>query len=73
MPFQYKRILLIGATSGIGEALGRRFVKEGSYVIAVGRRKDKLEEFVHRNGKDHAAAVPFDITELDKIPNFVQK
>ena len=73
MPFQYKRILLIGATSGIGEALGHRFVKEGSFVIAVGRRKDKLEEFVHRSGKDRAAAVPFDITEIDKIPNFVQK
>ncbi|MCJ1250721.1 hypothetical protein MMC30_007949 [Trapelia coarctata] len=71
MPFQYKRILLIGATSGIGEALGDRFVQEGSSVIAVGRRKEKLEEFVHRHGKDKASAVPFDITELDKIPNFV--
>ena len=73
MPFQYKKVLVIGATSGIGEALADRMIQEGSYVIAVGRRKDKLEEFVHRHGKDKSSAVPFDITEMEKIPNFVTK
>ena len=73
MPFQYKKVLVIGATSGVGEALAERMIKEGAYVIAVGRRKEKLEEFVHRNGKDKASAVPFDITEMEKIPNFVIK
>lgn len=73
MPFQYKKILVVGATSGIGLALADRMIKEGANVIAVGRRKDKLEEFVHRHGKDKASAVPFDITELDKIPNFATK
>ncbi|MCJ1290870.1 hypothetical protein MMC34_002412 [Xylographa carneopallida] len=71
MPFQYKRVLVIGGTSGIGEALATRFIEEGSKVIVVGRRKDKLEEFVHKHGKDNSTAVPFDITEIDKIPNFV--
>jgi len=73
MPFPYKRVLIIGATSGIGEALAAKLVDEGSNVIVVGRRKEKLEEFVHKHGKDKATAVPFDITELDKIPNFVTK
>ena len=73
MPFQYKRVLVIGATSGIGEALATRFVQEGSSVIVVGRRKEKLEEFVHKHGKDKATAVPFDITEMEKIPNFITK
>ncbi|KAL8707744.1 MAG: hypothetical protein Q9220_007264 [cf. Caloplaca sp. 1 TL-2023] len=71
MPFPYKRVLVIGATSGIGEALASRIIQEGSKVIAVGRRKEKLEDFVHKHGKDKATAVPFDITEMDKIPNFV--
>ncbi|KAL8815911.1 MAG: hypothetical protein Q9223_005002 [Gallowayella weberi] len=70
MPFPYKRVLCIGATSGIGEALASRFVEEGAHVIVVGRRKDKLEAFVHQHGKDKATAVPFDITEMEKIPNF---
>lgn len=73
MPFPYKRVLVIGATSGIGEALASRLIQEGAEVIVVGRRKEKLEEFVHKHGKDKATAVPFDITELDKIPNFATK
>ncbi|KAL8780274.1 MAG: hypothetical protein Q9213_006550 [Squamulea squamosa] len=70
MPFPYKRVLVIGATSGIGEALASRIVEEGANVIVVGRRKKNLEAFVHKHGKDRATAVPFDITELEKIPNF---
>ena len=73
MPFQYKKILVIGATSGIGKALASRFVQEGSFVIVVGRRKENLEAFVHEYGSDKASAVPFDVTDLDKIPNFVTK
>ncbi|KAL8842028.1 MAG: hypothetical protein Q9176_002966 [Flavoplaca citrina] len=70
MPFPYKRVLVIGATSGIGEALADRIVEEGASVIVVGRRKENLEAFVHKHGKDRATAVPFDITEMEKIPNF---
>ncbi len=73
MPFQYKRVLVIGATSGIGKALASRLVQEGSSVVVVGRRKENLEEFVHEHGHDKATAVPFDVTELDKIPNLVTK
>jgi short-subunit dehydrogenase involved in D-alanine esterification of teichoic acids len=70
MGFQYKKVLLIGATSGIGRALAERFINEGSYVIAVGRRKEKLEELVHKYGHDKVSAVPFDITKMNAIPAF---
>ena len=73
MAFPYKRVLIIGATSGIGEALASRIVQNGSSVIVTGRRKERLADFVHKHGKDKATAVPFDITELDKIPNFAAK
>ena len=73
MPFIYEKVLVIGATSGIGEALASRFVQEGSTVIVSGRRKENLEAFVHRHGKDKASAVPFDITEIEKIPAFATK
>jgi len=71
MPFPYKKVLVIGATSGIGEAMASRLVQEGSSVIVVGRRKENLESFVHKHGNDKSSAVSFDITELEKIPNFV--
>lgn len=73
MPFPYKKVLVTGASSGIGRALASRLVQEGSSVIVVGRRKENLAEFVHEHGKDKASAVPFDVTELEKIPNFVTK
>ncbi|MCJ1349922.1 hypothetical protein MMC31_008165 [Peltigera leucophlebia] len=70
MSWPFKKVLIIGATSGIGEALAARCVKAGSNVIVSGRRTDKLEEFIHRHGKDKCSAFQFDITELAKIPSF---
>ena len=64
MPFQYKKVLVIGATSGIGKALASRLVQEGSYVIVVGRRKENLEAFVHEHGSEKASAVPFQMKSL---------
>ena len=63
-------MLVIGATSGIGEALAIRCVEAGSTVIVSGRRKDKLASIVQKYGHGKASAVPFDITEIDKIPHF---
>lgn len=63
-------MLAIGITSGVGRALAERFINEGSYVIAVGRRKEKQAELVHRHGHDKVSAVPFDITKLTPISAF---
>jgi len=71
MAFPYKHILLIGATAGIGRALANHFVKEDRKVIAVGRRQEKLDEFIQKHGESKASSIAFDITELDKIPAFV--
>ena len=73
MPFQYKHILVIGATSGIGAAMANRFVQEGSKVIAVGRRQDRLDDFVHRHGSEKASAARFDITNRQNMDEFVKE
>ncbi|KAF2099345.1 NAD(P)-binding protein [Rhizodiscina lignyota] len=73
MAFPYKKILVIGATSGIGEALSARFVENGIFVIVTGRRKERLDSFVEKHGKDKAAAEVFDIAQLDKIPHFARE
>lgn len=72
MPLKYHKILIIGATSGIGLAYAERAVQEGKKVIIVGRRKENLDEFVKKNGADKVDAVPFDITQLDRIPGFAK-
>lgn len=73
MPFPYKNVLVIGATSGIGLALAERLIENGSKVIAVGRRQENLNSFVQKHGGSKAASVNFDITDLEGIPSFVKK
>ncbi|KAI1643195.1 NAD(P)-binding protein [Daldinia loculata] len=43
MSSRINTILIIGATSGIGEAFARRFHSLGKKVIVTGRRQDKLD------------------------------
>ena len=39
-----KAIVVTGASSGMGKAIVELFVKEGASVVAVARRKERLEE-----------------------------
>lgn len=73
MSFQYKHVLMVGATSGIGAALADRLVQEGSKVIAVGRRQDRLDDFVRQHGKDKVSSYKFDITDKQKLDGFVKE
>ena len=73
MPFQYKDVLMIGATSGISAGLADRLVSEGSKVIAVGRRQARLDEFVNKHGKDKANGVKSHISDRGNIDSFVSK
>ncbi|CEL11155.1 hypothetical protein ASPCAL14260 [Aspergillus calidoustus] len=72
MAFPYKKILLIGATSGIGRALAGSLVENGRFVIAVGRRQENLDSFVREYGTAKAAAFQFDISKLDAIAAFAK-
>lgn len=70
MPFPYKKVLIIGATSGIGKALATKLVENGTQVIISGRRKENLDAFVQQHGSDKVMTKVFDITRLEKvIPN----
>jgi short-subunit dehydrogenase involved in D-alanine esterification of teichoic acids len=73
IPFPYKRVVVVGATSGIGKAMADRLVREGVKVVAVGRRKDRLDEFVRTHGSDKASSAVFDIAETNKIPGFARE
>ncbi|KQY50882.1 SDR family oxidoreductase [Nocardioides sp. Root140] len=53
--------LVTGATSGIGRAVARALVTQGSHVVAVGRRRDRLEELAEELG-DSCHPVVADLT-----------
>ncbi|OJJ04189.1 hypothetical protein ASPVEDRAFT_135508 [Aspergillus versicolor CBS 583.65] len=70
MSFPYKHCLAIGATSGIGRALASRLIEAGIKVTVVGRRQERLDEFVNSHGHENAKGVAFDIARLEDIPRF---
>lgn len=83
MPFPYTHILIIGATSGIGLALATRLAETGIKITAVGRRQDRLDDFVQKHNHNHKQhdqsqhaepkirGVQFDISHRKDIPGFV--
>jgi NAD(P)-dependent dehydrogenase (short-subunit alcohol dehydrogenase family) len=69
-----KRILLTGASSGIGAVAAERLAAEGATVIAVARREILLAELVDRitAAGGNATAVPADLSDLVQIDELVE-
>jgi NAD(P)-dependent dehydrogenase (short-subunit alcohol dehydrogenase family) len=69
-----KRILLTGASSGIGAVAAERLAADGATVIAVARRENLLAELVARiiAAGGNATAVPADLTDLARIDELVE-
>lgn len=64
-----KRVLLTGASSGIGEAAAEKFARRGAVVAVVARREDRLTELVERitAAGGQAKAFAADLSELEAI------
>lgn len=72
-----KRILVTGASSGIGEAAAEKLARRGARVVAVARRQDLLDALVARiNGAGdpahpQARAHVCDLADLDAVDALV--
>lgn len=74
MELHGNKVLITGATAGIGEALLKKFLELGNSVIALGRNEQKLKELVATDGR----IIPFscDLSkaeDLDKLVLFVEQ
>jgi NAD(P)-dependent dehydrogenase (short-subunit alcohol dehydrogenase family) len=68
-----KRILLTGASSGIGEAAAERFARHGATVVVVARRRDLLDAVADKitTSGGTAMSVPCDLSDMDAIDALV--
>ncbi len=68
-----KRILLTGASSGIGEAAAEQFAREGATVVVVARRSDLLDALAERitTAGGTAMSMPCDISAMDAVDALV--
>lgn len=74
IPLRGKRVLVTGASSGIGEAGAEQFAAAGAEVILVARRADLLDELAGRIAADGgtATAIPCDLADLDAVDALVE-
>jgi NAD(P)-dependent dehydrogenase (short-subunit alcohol dehydrogenase family) len=68
-----KRILLTGASSGIGEAAAEQFARRGATVVVVARRQDLLDAVADRitTAGGAAMSMPCDLSDMDAIDALV--
>lgn len=59
MRLENKVVIVTGASAGIGQAIVERFVQEGAKVVAVARRKERLDALVESLKDTPGEAVAF--------------
>lgn len=68
-----KRILVTGASSGIGEAGAIKLAREGATVVVAARRQELLDDVVDRilDAGGEARAIACDLSDLDAVDALV--
>tara|TARA_B100001027_G_scaffold208024_1_gene172954 strand:+ start:401 stop:1135 length:735 start_codon:yes stop_codon:yes gene_type:complete len=68
--FKNKKILVTGATGGIGNSIVKKFVSLNANVLATGTNSEKLDDL--RVKYPDVNVLKFDITEHERIEEFVE-
>ena len=68
--FTNKKILITGATGGIGYALVKKFVSLQGTIVATGTKTEKLDSL--KKEFPNISVIKFDISDHSKIEEFIE-
>ncbi|HEX7839837.1 MAG TPA: SDR family NAD(P)-dependent oxidoreductase [Kofleriaceae bacterium] len=71
-----ERVIVVGASSGIGAAVARRLASEGARVALVARRAAELEQVaaaITQTGRGQAQIYPHDVERVDEVPALLER
>ncbi|MHB1510703.1 MAG: SDR family NAD(P)-dependent oxidoreductase [Acidimicrobiales bacterium] len=69
--FAGQRVLVTGATSGIGRATAAAFAREGAHVVALGRRASRLEELANEAPSGSIEPVVVDVRDRGELRSLI--
>jgi NAD(P)-dependent dehydrogenase (short-subunit alcohol dehydrogenase family) len=72
MPASLSKVIVVGASSGMGAALVRQLARRGSLVAAIARRADLLDA-VRAGTPDRIRTYAFDTTQVDEVPALFER
>jgi len=64
-------VLVTGATAGFGEAVARRFAKDGAKIVAAGRRGERLNKLAQELGADKVHPLVLDVRDRAAVESAV--
>lgn len=70
---QNKVVVIVGASSGLGEALARRLAKDGAKLMLGARRTDRLEKIVAELKLSKDAFLQTDVVDPSQVQALVDK
>lgn len=70
-----KRVMITGASAGIGEACARHFAARGAHLLLSARRMDRLQALADDVAREHGVEVDvhtLDVTDRDAVFRYVE-
>lgn len=73
---EFRQAIVVGASSGIGLALGQELTRGGTRVALVARRGDELDRVcatINASGEQRAFSYVHDVLHADEVPALMQR